>query len=133
MTVNGAAVELPVEITEDSKSRRIEVHHEPLGVIAAIVPWNFPGKDDAFGNHGFPPERPAAAIGAAPYRRPLPARTGPTTLDSDFALVQAAPKWRVNTVARGRHLADDRRFLELHDFPLKPSRSNVLRYLTLLV
>jgi acyl-CoA reductase-like NAD-dependent aldehyde dehydrogenase len=33
---------LPVEVTEDSPSRRIEVHHEPLGVIAAIVPWNFP-------------------------------------------------------------------------------------------
>ncbi len=33
---------LPVEVTEDSKTRRIEVHHEPLGVVAALVPWNFP-------------------------------------------------------------------------------------------
>ncbi|MET0363459.1 MAG: aldehyde dehydrogenase family protein, partial [Sphingobium sp.] len=35
-------LDLPVEINEDSDTRRIEIHHEPLGVIAAIVPWNFP-------------------------------------------------------------------------------------------
>ena len=32
----------PVEITEDSDVRRIEVHYEPLGVVGAIAPWNFP-------------------------------------------------------------------------------------------
>ena len=37
-----ARIQLPVEVTEDSPTRRIEVHHEPLGVVAAIVPWNFP-------------------------------------------------------------------------------------------
>ncbi|HEY9546341.1 MAG TPA: aldehyde dehydrogenase family protein, partial [Solimonas sp.] len=37
-----AAIDLPVEIAEDSETRRIEVHHEPLGVVCAIVPWNFP-------------------------------------------------------------------------------------------
>jgi acyl-CoA reductase-like NAD-dependent aldehyde dehydrogenase len=37
-----ARQDLPVEIAEDSASRRVEVHHEPLGVVAAIVPWNFP-------------------------------------------------------------------------------------------
>ena len=37
-----AKTEIPVEVTEDSETRRIEVHHDPLGVIAAIVPWNFP-------------------------------------------------------------------------------------------
>ena len=37
-----AKLDLPVDVIEDSDTRRIEVHHEPLGVVAAIVPWNFP-------------------------------------------------------------------------------------------
>ncbi|WP_077034888.1 aldehyde dehydrogenase family protein [Pelomonas sp. KK5] len=37
-----ARQELPVEIAEDTPSRRVELHREPLGVVAAIVPWNFP-------------------------------------------------------------------------------------------
>lgn len=37
-----STLDLPVDVTEDSEIRRVEVHHEPLGVVAAIVPWNFP-------------------------------------------------------------------------------------------
>jgi len=37
-----AARELPVEVLEDSAERRVEVHRQPLGVVAAIIPWNFP-------------------------------------------------------------------------------------------
>ena len=37
-----ARQDLPVDVVEDSAERRIEIHHEPLGVVAAIVPWNFP-------------------------------------------------------------------------------------------
>jgi acyl-CoA reductase-like NAD-dependent aldehyde dehydrogenase len=37
-----ASQDLPVEVLEDSPARRVEIHHEPLGVVAAIVPWNFP-------------------------------------------------------------------------------------------
>ena len=37
-----AELELPVELTEDTANRQIEVHHEPLGVVCGIVPWNFP-------------------------------------------------------------------------------------------
>jgi acyl-CoA reductase-like NAD-dependent aldehyde dehydrogenase len=37
-----ALQDLPVELVEDGAGRRVEVHHEPLGVVAAIVPWNFP-------------------------------------------------------------------------------------------
>ena len=38
----GTMLDIPVDVTEDTPSRRIEVHHVPLGVVCAIVPWNFP-------------------------------------------------------------------------------------------
>lgn len=38
----GTMLDIPVDITEDTATRRIEVHHVPLGVVCAIVPWNFP-------------------------------------------------------------------------------------------
>ena len=37
-----ARQDLPEETVEDTDQRRVVVRHEPLGVIAAIVPWNFP-------------------------------------------------------------------------------------------
>jgi len=37
-----AKLDLPVEVTEDSENRKVEVHYDPLGVVCAIVPWNFP-------------------------------------------------------------------------------------------
>lgn len=37
-----AGLDLPVEVIEDSEKRLVEAHRFPLGVVAAIVPWNFP-------------------------------------------------------------------------------------------
>jgi acyl-CoA reductase-like NAD-dependent aldehyde dehydrogenase len=37
-----STLELPVEVLADSPESRIEVRRRPLGVVAAITPWNFP-------------------------------------------------------------------------------------------
>lgn len=37
-----AGFDVPIDIAEDSATRRVEVHHVPLGVVCAIVPWNYP-------------------------------------------------------------------------------------------
>ena len=35
-------LDMPVKVIDDSEHRRVEAHRKPLGVIGAIVPWNFP-------------------------------------------------------------------------------------------
>jgi acyl-CoA reductase-like NAD-dependent aldehyde dehydrogenase len=35
-------LDLPVKVLSQSESGRVELHRKPLGVIGAIVPWNFP-------------------------------------------------------------------------------------------
>lgn len=37
-----ASLDLPVEVVQDDEDARVEVHRRPLGVVAAITPWNFP-------------------------------------------------------------------------------------------
>jgi acyl-CoA reductase-like NAD-dependent aldehyde dehydrogenase len=37
-----AAMEMPREILQDDEAALIELAHRPLGVVAAITPWNFP-------------------------------------------------------------------------------------------
>jgi acyl-CoA reductase-like NAD-dependent aldehyde dehydrogenase len=37
-----STLELPDTVIEDSKDRKIEIRRKPLGVVAVIVPWNFP-------------------------------------------------------------------------------------------
>jgi len=37
-----ADVELPVEILRDTPDQRVELHRKPLGVVGAILPWNYP-------------------------------------------------------------------------------------------
>jgi len=37
-----AGLDLPVEVVQDDDTRRVEVRRRPVGVVAAITPWNFP-------------------------------------------------------------------------------------------
>ncbi|MDX8356428.1 aldehyde dehydrogenase family protein [Sphingopyxis terrae] len=37
-----AKMDIPVTINEDTDQRRSETRHVPIGVVAGIVPWNFP-------------------------------------------------------------------------------------------
>ena len=39
---NLAPLDLPVKVIEDNDSRLVEQHRRPLGVVGAIIPWNFP-------------------------------------------------------------------------------------------
>ena len=34
--------DLPVKVLQDTPAGRVEAHRKPLGVIGAIIPWNFP-------------------------------------------------------------------------------------------
>ncbi len=35
-------LDLPMRVIEDSGDRRVEAHRRPLGVVGAIIPWNYP-------------------------------------------------------------------------------------------
>jgi acyl-CoA reductase-like NAD-dependent aldehyde dehydrogenase len=37
-----ASLEVPPEVLQDDSEKRIQLMHKPLGVVAAITPWNFP-------------------------------------------------------------------------------------------
>lgn len=37
-----SSLELPMRVMEDNGNRRVEMHRRPLGVVGAIIPWNFP-------------------------------------------------------------------------------------------
>lgn len=39
---HNAGLEMPVDVIEDSETRRVTLHRKPLGVVATITPWNFP-------------------------------------------------------------------------------------------
>ena len=41
-TSTTAKLDIPHEVVQDDESRRVEIRRRPLGVVAAITPWNFP-------------------------------------------------------------------------------------------
>jgi len=37
-----ADIELPIEVLKDNEKQRVELRRKPLGVVGAILPWNYP-------------------------------------------------------------------------------------------
>jgi len=37
-----ATMDLPAEVMQDDETKYVELHRRPLGVVACIIPWNFP-------------------------------------------------------------------------------------------
>lgn len=83
---------LPVDVLQDDDSLRIERHHVPLGVVAAIAPWNFPIK------LGYWKVAPALLMGNAVILKPSPF-TPLTTLMIGELIYDLFPKGVFTTVA----------------------------------
>ncbi|MFT8365042.1 MAG: aldehyde dehydrogenase family protein [Gluconobacter cerinus] len=72
---------LDVEVIEDDDAHRVELHYRPFGVVAAIVPWNFPL--DLIGNK-------------------LP----PALLAGNTLVIKPAPSTPLSTLLIGEMIAD---------------------------
>jgi acyl-CoA reductase-like NAD-dependent aldehyde dehydrogenase len=86
-----AEYELDMSVVEDSETRRVETHRRPLGVVAGIIPWNFPLLVVAF---KLPP---ALLAGNTMIIKPAPT-TPLTTLMFGELCAQALPAGVVNVI-----------------------------------
>ncbi|MDC0148115.1 aldehyde dehydrogenase family protein [Alphaproteobacteria bacterium] len=92
-------LDLPVEILEDSDTQRVEIHHNPLGVVGAIIPWNFPVMLLAF-------KLPAALLGGnSIIIKPAPT-TPLATLHLGRLIADVLPAGVVNIIADNNDLGD---------------------------
>ena len=92
-----AALELPVEVIEDSPGKRIELHRRPLGVVGSITPWNWPLMIAVW--HIMPALRAGNAVVIKPSElTPL------NTLRLVELIDEVAPPGLVNAVAGGAAL-----------------------------
>lgn len=91
------ALELPQEVVADPSSARTEIRRKPLGVVGAIVPWNFPMSLMSF-------KVPAALIsGNTVVLKPAP--TTPLTTLRFAALVRdSAPPGVLNVITDANDL-----------------------------
>ncbi len=92
-----AGLDVPVEVTEDTRHRRVEVHHEPLGVVCAIVPWNFPFLLAAW------KIGPAVMTGNTVVLKPSPF-TPLTALKLGEILIDVFPRGVLNVITGGDEL-----------------------------
>ncbi|ALG60477.1 MULTISPECIES: aldehyde dehydrogenase family protein [Citromicrobium] len=90
-------LDIPVDVTEDTDDRRIEVHHVPLGVVCALVPWNFPILLAAW------KIGPALLAGNTLVLKPSPF-TPLTTLKLGELIRDAAPAGVINIISGGDEL-----------------------------
>ena len=93
------SLDLPVEILEDSETQRVEIHRNPLGVVGAIIPWNFPMILLAF-------KLPAALLaGNAIIIKPAPT-TPLSALHLGRLIADVLPAGVVNIIADNNDLGD---------------------------
>ena len=93
------SLDLPVEVLEDSETQRVEVHRNPLGVVGAIIPWNFPVLLLAF-------KLPAALLaGNSIVIKPAPT-TPLTALHLGKLIADVLPAGVVNIIADKNDLGD---------------------------
>ncbi|MFJ7441250.1 aldehyde dehydrogenase family protein [Methylorubrum thiocyanatum] len=86
-----SSLDLPVKVLEDGPSRRVEQHRRPLGVVGAIIPWNFPILIVAF---KIPP---ALLVGNTVVIKPAPT-TPLTTLRLGEIMAELFPPGVINIV-----------------------------------
>ena len=91
------SLNLDVEVMEDNDNRKVEAHRVPLGVVGAILPWNFPLMLLGF-------KLPAALIaGNTIVVKPAPT-TPLTTLRMGEIIADIVPAGVVNIVADANDL-----------------------------
>lgn len=89
--------ELPDKVLEDNDASRVELQHKPLGVVAGIVPWNFPLVFAVW------KLVPAALTGNTVILKPSP-YTPLTTLKLGELIARAFPAGVVNILSGGDEL-----------------------------
>ncbi len=94
-----ASHDLPVRVIEDSPGRRVEAHRKPLGVVAAIVPWNVPFALAAF-------KLPAALLAGNTIVLKPAATTPLTTLRLGMLIKDVLPRGVLNVITDANDLGD---------------------------
>jgi len=106
-----ASLQIPVEVLQDNEQSRIELRRRPLGVVAAITPWNFPLMLAVW------KIAPALLAGNTVVIKPSPF-TPLTTLKLGEILRSVLPPGVVNVVSGGNELGG---WMTSHPVPRKIS------------
>lgn len=94
------SLNLPMKVIEDSGERRVEAHRRPLGVIGAIIPWNYPLLILGF-------KLPSALLaGNTVVLKPAPT-TPLSTLRFAELVADALPPGVLNVIADANDLGDE--------------------------